>query len=167
MTSTVIDWVDIFSRPGYKHVVVDSLRYCIEHKGLELFAWVIMSNHIHLVARAAEHTDLPSIMRDFKKFTSKKMVRVMLDEPESRREWMYKKFEYARGKRHGHEGCKVWQDGYHAIELFTLEMFHQKIDYIHQNPVKAEIVDEPTHYIYSSARTYSGEEPGLLPILLT
>lgn len=166
ITTTIIDWVDIFTRPTYKHVIVNSLKYCIEHKGLELFAWVIMSNHIHLVARAAENTDLPSIMRDFKKFTSKKMVELMLQEPESRRVWMHRKFEYAGGKRHGLDGFKVWQNGYHAIELTSLELFHQKIDYIHNNPVKAEFVEEPCHYIYSSASAYSGEK-GMLPIVLT
>ncbi len=48
-TSTVIDWVDIFTRPSYRHIIVDSLSYCQSHKGLIIYAWVLMSNHLHMI----------------------------------------------------------------------------------------------------------------------
>lgn len=49
ITSTVVDWMDVFTSPVYKHIVVDSLKFCQEHKGLELFAWVLMTNHLHMI----------------------------------------------------------------------------------------------------------------------
>jgi len=72
LTLTVVDWVDVFSRPIYKHHLVESLKFCQQKKGLELYAWVLMSNHLHLLASAADGFNLSAILRDFKKFTSKK-----------------------------------------------------------------------------------------------
>ena len=70
LTLTVIDWVDIFIRPDYKHIIVDSLRHCQNEKGLELYAWCLMSNHLHLIAAVREENryTLSDILRDFKKF---------------------------------------------------------------------------------------------------
>jgi len=65
LTLTVVDWVDVFTRPIYKHILIDSLRHCQQHKGLEISAWVIMTNHLHLIA-AAKANDLSDILRDFK-----------------------------------------------------------------------------------------------------
>jgi REP element-mobilizing transposase RayT len=71
LTFTVVEWVDIFTRPVYKEAIVESLNYCIANKGLECNAWVLMSNHLHLVCRALPPVRLSDIIRDFKKFTSK------------------------------------------------------------------------------------------------
>ena len=65
ITSTVIDWVDLFTRSIYKHIVIDALEYCIKNKGLIIHAYVIMPNHIHLIASAGEEYRLQDIMRDF------------------------------------------------------------------------------------------------------
>ena len=74
LTLTVVDWVDVFTRPVYRHEVVESLKFCQRKKGLELYAWVLMSNHLHLLASAAEGYNLSDILRDFKKFTSKTII---------------------------------------------------------------------------------------------
>ena len=95
LTLTVVDWVDVFSRPIYKHHLVESLKFCQQKKGLELYAWVLMSNHLHLLASAADGFNLSAILRDFKKFTSKKITESILTEPESRRKWMLNQFEFA------------------------------------------------------------------------
>ena len=71
LTLTVEEWIDVFSRPAYKHIIIDSLNYCIISKGLEVYCWCLMSNHLHLIARAKEDGNLSDILRDFKKFTSK------------------------------------------------------------------------------------------------
>ncbi|MET3540697.1 REP element-mobilizing transposase RayT [Pontibacter aydingkolensis] len=65
LTMTVVDWVNIFTRPVYKHIIVDALRFCQENKGLRLHAWVLMSNHLHLIASTAEDKNLSDILRDF------------------------------------------------------------------------------------------------------
>lgn len=58
ITCTVVGWVDVFSRKAYKDIIIESFKYCIEHKGLQLFAYVIMSNHIHIIAKDREEDNL-------------------------------------------------------------------------------------------------------------
>lgn len=95
LTFTVVDWVDLFTRPDYKYIIVDSLNYCIKEKGLECFAWVLMSNNMHIIARANEPHRISDVIRDFKKFTSKKLVSTIQSIAESRQEWLLHKFEFA------------------------------------------------------------------------
>ena len=71
LTFTIVGWVDIFTRKIYRDIVLESFRYCQENKGLDLFAYVIMSNHIHLIARSRDG-DLSAVVRDFKRYTSQK-----------------------------------------------------------------------------------------------
>lgn len=165
LTSTVVDWVDVFTRPVYRYIIIDSLKYWINEKGLELYAWVIMSNHIHLVAASKKGFDLSDTMRDFKKHTSKQITAAILSENESRKEWMMNRFEYAGKNDNKIKYYKFWQDGNEAKPINNFEFLKQKIDYIHNNPVKAEIVEYPEQYKFSSAIDYAGGK-GLLNILL-
>ena len=81
ITMTVVYWIDIFSRREYRDIIVDSLNYCVDHKGLELSAWVLMTNHLHIVGRVVKNSDLAGVsgmsgfLRDFKKFTSKEIIK--------------------------------------------------------------------------------------------
>lgn len=95
LTTTVVDWLDVFFRPCYKHIIVESLRYCQREKGLEIYGWVLMSNHMHMIAGAKEGLNFSNIIRDFKKYTSKALTNSIKEENESRREWMLNRFEYA------------------------------------------------------------------------
>ena len=94
-TITVIDWVDLFTRPHYKHLLLDSLKYCQQQKGLGLYAWCLLTNHRHLIASAREGTLLSDILRDFKKYTSKTLLKAIQQEHESRRDWLLNRFAYA------------------------------------------------------------------------
>lgn len=76
ITSTVVDWVDIFTRPKYKHIILESLVYCQEHKGLKIYAWVLMSNHLHMIVSSGSQSSVSDILRDFKKFTSRRTVMI-------------------------------------------------------------------------------------------
>jgi len=80
LTLTVVDWIDIFTRPIYRHIIVDSLKYCQKEKGLVIYAWVLMSNHLHLIASNKEGFSLSDILRDFKKFTSKQLIKSVKQE---------------------------------------------------------------------------------------
>ncbi len=164
LTFTVVDWVDIFTRPVYKQVLTDALNYCIAHKGLECNAWVIMTNHIHLICRATEPMRLSDIIRDYKKFTSKKLVELVKTIPESRREWLLHKFEYAALSTRRAENYKLWTDANHAV-LLTGDMYRQRLNYIHNNPVRQMIVAAPEDYVFSSAGDYAGRE-GLVKVVL-
>jgi putative transposase len=156
LTMTVVNWIDVFSRMNHKMAVVDSLKYCQENKGLCIYGWCLMTNHLHLIAMAAGEPTLPEILRDFKKFTSKKIVQQIIEEPESRRSWLLSDFEYAGRFLHRIKNYKFWQDGNHPEIIYSPKVFYQKLNYIHNNPVKAMIVEYPEEYIFSSARNYAG-----------
>jgi len=143
-------------RPVQKDLICDSLNYCVEKKGLEIFAYVIMSSHLHLLARA-ENGDLSSILRDFKKFTATQLIKSFRYKNESRREWMVKLFDNQQRKQTSKSKHQVWQYNNHAVETFSARFTLSKINYIHQNPVVAGIVNKADQYPYSSAQDYSGE----------
>ncbi|WP_461491307.1 transposase [Pontibacter sp. HJ8] len=125
LTMTVVDWVDIFTRPVYKHIIVDALKFCQEKKGLKLYAWVLMSNHMHLIAAAEEDRNLSDILRDFKQFTSRKIVAIIQEEPESRRQWLLHRFEFNAHLSTNVRHYKVWQDGNEAKELLSNSFIDQ------------------------------------------
>ncbi len=152
-------WVDVFTRNEYKNILVENLKYCQEHKGLEIFAWCIMTNHLHLVIRAKEGYRLPDILRDYKKFTSKAITKAIADNyQESRKEWLLEQFKTP-------EGFRFWRADNKPIELWSNKVIDQKIDYIHQNPVEEGLVFKAEDYVYSSAIDYAGEN-GLLDVIV-
>ncbi|WP_372931701.1 REP-associated tyrosine transposase [Mariniphaga sediminis] len=158
LTFTVIDWIDIFSRKDYKIEIVHSLNYCVENKGLIVYAWCLMSNHLHLVCRAKEGFGISGIIRDFKKFTSKIIVKRIKEIPESRREWLLYRFEFAGKYDNRIKKYKFWQETNHAVLLDNFEKIDQRINYIHENPVRALIVAHAHEYLFSSAVDYAGEK---------
>jgi putative transposase len=155
ITITVIDWVDLISRPVYKHKIIESLQYCQKNKGLIIYAYVIMPSHLHLIVKSNESFKLEDTIRDFKKYTSKELINIIKENPESRREWLLNKFSYAAGRINKGVNYKLWQDGYHPVELSTNEMKEQRLKYIHNNPVEEEIVFNAEEYKYSSAISYA------------
>ena len=165
MTLTVVDWVDVFTRKSYKLQMVDSLRYCQRMKGLEIYAWCLMSNHLHLIAKAIGKQSLWEIIRDLKKFTARTICAEMMESAESRKEWMLSRFEY-RGKHLNRiSRFKFWQDGNHAEVIYTPDFFYEKLTYIHNNPVVEMIVEKPGDYLFSSSRNYAGAN-SLLDVVL-
>jgi REP element-mobilizing transposase RayT len=149
---TVVDWVDIFTRPIYRHIIIESLQYCQKEKGLIIYAWVIMTNHMYMIVGSKGENKVSDILRDFKKFTSKEIIRTLLVEStESRRDWMLNRFEYAGKNDKKIKNYRFWQEGNDAQEIFLNDYFNQKLNYIHNNPVKAEFVNRAEDYKYSSA----------------
>jgi REP element-mobilizing transposase RayT len=153
LTFQIVGWVDIFTRKVYKDIVIESFKFCQENKGLDLFAYVIMSNHIHLLARS-RNGDLSGVIRDFKNFTSKKFLATLETTIESRREWMQMVFKY-HGRFKNKQTFQIWTHENHAETIFSQKFIEQKINYIHNNPVRAGIVTKPEEYLYSSARNYA------------
>lgn len=150
-----VNWVDVFIRPAYKDIFVDSMNYCIQHKGLIVYAWVIMSNHVHLII-GTEGDDMQNILRDLKKFTSRNIVKAIKNNPrESRRKWLLWMFERAGQKNGNNETFQFWQQNNQPMELYDARIAHQKITYLHNNPVAGGIVYLPHEYKYSSAIDYA------------
>jgi putative transposase len=163
VTFTVVRWVDIFTRKTYCDIVVESLCYCIQNKGLKIHAWCIMSNHIHMVISVENNTP-GAVIRDFKKFTAKKITQHLTkNHLESRRTWLLWIFDNAGRANPDNTYYQLWQNESHPIVLYSPKVTQQKINYIHQNPVKAGIVYAPEHYVYSSAIDYAGFK-GLIPL---
>jgi len=165
ITLTVVNWIDLFTRPNHKLLLINSLKYCQQHKGLELYAYCLMPSHLHLITRAVGQFSLSEILRDFKKYTSKKIIEQIANEPESRREWLLEYFRQEADKIKRNKNYKVWQDGNQPKEIFSNNFFWQKLEYIHLNPVEDLIVKHPEDYLFSSARNY-GELDAFLEIVI-
>lgn len=166
ITITTVNWVDVFTRFNHKNAIIDSLKYCQKEKGLEIYAYVLMPSHLHMLCRANEGYELSNIVRDLKKYTSRKIIHQIKTQPESRREWLLELFSKACEHLKRDQEYKVWQDGYHAEEVFSNDFIFQKLNYIHQNPVKDRIVTKPEDYLYSSARNYADVDHLLDVVLL-
>ena len=159
-----VNWIDVFVRRQYKDILVDSLKFCQQHKGLVLYAWCIMSSHVHLIIGTTGEK-MEDIMRDLKRHTAKAILKAISDNPqESRREWMLWMFGRAGERNSNNDKFQFWQQHNNPIELFNNDVMQQKLDYLHANPVEAGFVNEPWEFLYSSANDYSGGK-GLIDIL--
>ena len=159
-----VNWIDVFVRRQYKDILVDSLKFCQQHKGLELYAWCIMSSHVHLIIGTTGEK-MEDIMRDLKRHTAKAILKAISDNPqESRREWMLWMFGRAGERNSNNDKFQFWQQHNNPIELFNNDVMQQKLDYLHANPVEAGFVNEPWEFLYTSAKDYSGGK-GLIDIL--
>ena len=160
---TITDWVDLFTKPEYSNIVLNSLKFCQENKGLVLHAWCIMPSHLHLIVSRNGNKSLSEIIRDFKRFTSIEIVKNINKSNDSRKNWMIDRFKVSAEKIKRVQHFKVWQDGNHPVEFDSNELLDQRLEYTHQNPVKSFFVWEAEDYVYSSAIDYAGEK-GLLDI---
>jgi len=155
----VIEWLDVFTRNEYKNIIIDSLEYCQKEKGMEIFAWCIMSNHMHLIFRSIGEQKPEQILGDFKRFTSKAIVKAITDNPkESRKEWLIEQFKKAGEKSSNVNKYQFWRHDNKPIELWSNKVIFEKINYIHNNPVEEGLVYRPEDYVYSSAKDYSGQK---------
>jgi len=155
ITCTVVQWVDVFTRSYYSDILINSLKYCQEHKGLEIYAYVIMPSHIHMIVRH-EEAQLDKIIGHFKSFTAKEIVNdIQASQEESRKQWLLHMFAYAARFRKQHAKYMFWQYTKHPVELSNPAIFQQKLAYIHQNPLKAGYVTEAEKWYYSSANPLS------------
>jgi putative transposase len=134
ITFATVYWIDVFTREEYFGSIVESLDYCIKNKGMEIYGYCIMPSHVHLIFRS-ENGDPSGLIRDFKGFTSRKMLKVIEENPqESRKEWMLWMFERAGKKNSNVKFRQFWQQNNKPIEICSFKVFEQKLNYIHNNP---------------------------------
>lgn len=166
MTFNTVDWVDVFIRPVYKQVVVHTLNHFIEHKGLNVYAWCLMSNHLHLLACQHEGYVIAEIEKEYKSFTTQKILEAIDTEPEARRKWILERFEHSGSLFSVSRKFQVWQSSSNPlfIDMKKTELLLEHFDHIHQNPVRDRVVDTAPEYLYSSARDYTGMK-GLVNII--
>ena len=151
VTLTVVDWIDVFTRRIYCDCIIRNLGYCKNFKGLQVFAYVIMTNHLHLIV-GTDDGSISNILRDFKTFTSKELVKLIRHNSlESRKQWLLERF-YLHGNRNSaNSKHQLWQNGSYPVALYSEKVIRQKVNYIHENPVRSGFVDRPENFYYSSA----------------
>ena len=157
VTFTVVGWVDIFVRNVYRDCIMDSFKYCMENKGLQVHSYVIMTSHLHAILSSKDEHDLVSTIRDLKKHTSKQLINLIKTNPKSRREWLLNKFSYEAKRTKRGKDYLFWHEGYHAKQIVTVGFLEEKLNYIHENPVESGFVSRAEDYLYSSKRDYCGE----------
>ena len=156
---SVVEWLDVFTRNEYKNILIESLQFCLTEKGMEIFAWCIMTNHVHLIFRSIKGQKPELLLGDFKRFTSKAIIEAIKENPkESRREWLLEQFMKAGVKSSNVKQYQFWRHDNKPIELWSNKVIDEKINYVHYNPVEEGLVYFPQDYIYSSARDYAGEK---------
>jgi REP element-mobilizing transposase RayT len=150
LTCTILNWLPIFTRKESVGIIIDSLKYLQREEGLKLYAYVILENHIHLVAQS---DDIGRSMRHFKSFTAKELLKLLQREGAHT---LLKQFQFYKKAHKKDRTYQIWQEGYQPKLMQTDAMMLEKINYIHNNPVKRGYVDEAKHWRYSSARDYEG-----------
>ena len=163
VTFTITEWEKILLDDDFKIIVTDAIRHCQQNRGLLLYAYCIMPNHVHLIVRSEGNESVSQILRDLKKHTSKEIVSRLQASlsPESKR--MLAVFKAAGDKLKRIKGFKVWIDGNRPVVLFSNKFIWQKLQYIHENPVGAGLASGPLDYKFSSARNYA-EMEGVLDV---
>lgn len=159
-------WVDVFVRRVYFDCIVENLNYCVDNKGMEIYAWCIMPSHVHLVFKSTIQKP-DELIRDFKSYTSKQLIKLIEENiQESRQEWLLNSFKKAASANSNNTINQFWQQHNHPVELWSNNVIQQKIDYTHNNPVEAGFVEKDYEYLYSSARDYC-DIKGLVKIITT
>lgn len=154
----VVGWVDVFTRAVYAEFLLKNLAYCRKSKGLVLYEFVIMPSHVHLIAAAA-NANLGEIMRDFKTYSSKELVKLIAaNEQESRKEWMLRLFKEHGAANPLNTHNQFWQQSNKPILLDTPKKFDDCVRYVRENPLVAGLVTDETAYTWSSANPQIGVE---------
>ena len=157
LTCTVVEWLPVFTRPEAVQIVLDSWAYLQKSSRLTIFAYVVLENHLHLIAAS---NNLPKEIGDFKSYTARQIIDWL---KRTNSAAMLDLLHYHKSADKCDREFQLWQEGSHPQQISSDEMMGQKIEYIHNNPVKRGYVDHPTHWRYSSARNYEGQ-PGLLEV---
>ncbi len=152
----VVYWIDVFIRNEYRHELIKSWEYCRDKKGLELYAFCIMTSHVRMII--GSHQDkMEGIVRDMKSYTSTQLRKAIQEHPgESRKAWMLWMMERSGKLNENNNDWQFWQQHNHPIELSNEKIMKQKLKYIHYNPVEAGFVVKEEEWVFSSARNYYG-----------
>ncbi len=158
MTATVNHWLPLFTRTQTVDIVLDSWRFLQREADFEIYGYVILENHLHLIASSQ---DIGHDMQRFKSYSARRIIDY-LEQSEAKR--MLEMLAMFKRVHKIESQYQVWEEGNHPQLLESEQMMRQKLDYIHQNPVKRGYVDVPEHWRYSSARDYAGQA-GLIDVV--
>lgn len=158
MTSTIIEWLPIFTSDKYFDILINLLKYCIDQKSLKLYVYAILDNHFHLIVSAPK---LAEVISSVKKYSAKMIIKQLKHD---NKEWLLNQLTYRKKAYKMASNYQVWQEGAHPVLISSLDVFRQKAEYIHHNPVRRGLVDQPEHWRYSSARNYILDDHSIIKI---
>ena len=155
ITTVVQGRLPIFVRPAYVIPLFDSLIYYRSSYNFKLLGYVCMPDHLHLLIWPQQAADLDAILRDFKGFTAKRIVR----QAEAEKNSAFLAQFASAGEEPKRGDHKVWQASFWEQDVYSARYLRDRLVYLHRNPVRAGLVEKPEDYPYSSYRTYlTGEE---------
>ncbi|MBC7947472.1 MAG: hypothetical protein H7Y42_06305 [Chitinophagaceae bacterium] len=165
LTFATVDCVDIFIRPVHKQIIVHSLNHFIEHKGLSVFSWCLMTNTLHLLTQVRDSFVLNELEKEFKCFTTKKILEAIDTESSVRRGWLLDRLKKPKHSWNRTVDYQVWQESKSPglVDLNDTNTLVDIFETIHSLPVRDRIVDTDCEFLYSSARDYAGMQ-GLVEI---
>jgi REP-associated tyrosine transposase len=158
LTCTVVAWLPVFARPNFVEIIFDFWRFLQKERGVRIFGYVLLENHLHWIASGHDLSDQVS---RFKSYTARRIIdgleqcgfTTLLEE------LRFFKLRHKIDQTH-----QLWQEGSHPQQIQNDEVMTQKVEYMHLNPVRRGYVDDPLHWRYSSARNYADRE-GLIEVV--
>jgi REP element-mobilizing transposase RayT len=156
VTATIVSWLPVFTTAARCDILIKSFEYCRAQKGLRIHAWVVLDNHFHAILSAP---DLSRVLADLKRHTADQILELLKTEG---CEWLLNQFRYFRAQHKLESSHQVWQEGSHPQTMISEQIMLQKLEYLHNNPVKRGLVALPEHWRYSSAHEWC---PGVTPLL--
>lgn len=149
-TFTVNKWISVFHDfTELNHVIIDCLTFITDNKWVEIYAFVIMRDHLHIVWKLNGKKTIEEVGTSFKKFTGRKIVKLL---KKIDLNYLEKNFTSPRLDRK----FKFWKLDSKHYEMIHEDILIQKIIYIHRNPTKGDykVCEKPEDYKYSSAKSY-------------
>src|SRR5665213_760607 len=148
LTSTVVAWLPVFAYAPFVDIVLESWRFLQRERGVRIYGYVILENHLHWIAAADE---LAEQVGRFKSYTARRIIDVLQQRGFST---LLEELRYFKLRHKIDQAYQLWQEGNHPQQIQSDEMMRQKLEYMHANPVRRGYVDDPVHWRYSSARNY-------------
>jgi REP element-mobilizing transposase RayT len=158
-TCTVVGWLPVFTRAESVQIVLDSFVWLQANTDFKLHAYVILENHLHFISSSSQHSHR---IQQFKSYTARRVIDILKERQAST---LLQQLSYYKRKDKTDSEYQFWQEGSHPEEMSNADLFTQRLEYIHNNPVKRGYVDLAEHWRYSSARNYHGQA-GLIPVVV-
>ncbi len=154
LTLNVLKKIPVFTNSSYMNIIMENFTFYRENQHLNIFSYVIMDNHIHLIA---SHPDnLSQLVQNLKSFTAKELIERL---HEDERDWILKLMSEYKPDYKQESTFQFWEEGNHPKQIQNIVIFNQKVDYIHYNPVRRGLVANEEDWVYSSARDFLGLDP--------
>jgi putative transposase len=158
ITSTIVEWIPVFTSEKYYRIIIDTIKFYQLHNNLEVFAFVILPEHFHMVMRCKE---LKKTIQNIKMYSAKLIISELRKDNKLE---VLNKLSSCKKEYKVNSNYQVWQEGFHPQVILNEKIYAQKINYIHYNPVRRGLVDEITDWKYSSAGFYFNDTESLIEI---